>query len=136
MRFFYSFICLIIPVSGFMGLNNKIKNTVYAYIRLYEVKTFLATEFLKDSVVPHIKNLFICHVATNDDIAYFTTCSVVMSLLFCNCSLLKKYVKLKKLNEYINDTHEDGKLYKYRHKMELTAFSLMFLVLKSPDECF
>jgi hypothetical protein len=45
MRFFYSFICLIIPVSGFMGLNNKIKNTVYAYIRLYEVKTFLATEF-------------------------------------------------------------------------------------------
>jgi hypothetical protein len=56
MRFFYSFICLIIPVSGFMGLNNKIKNTVYAYIRLYEVKTFLATEFLnKDSVVPHIK---------------------------------------------------------------------------------
>jgi hypothetical protein len=97
MRFFYSFICLIIPVSGFMGLNNKIKNTVYAYIRLYEVKTFLATEFLKDSVVPHIKNLFICHVATNDDIAYFTTCSVVMSLLFCNCSLLKSTLNLKNL---------------------------------------
>jgi hypothetical protein len=74
-------------------------------------------------------------VATNDDIAYFTTL-VVMSLLFCNSQSIKKYVKLKKLNEYINDTHEDGKLYKYRHKMELTAFSLMFLVLKSPDECF
>jgi hypothetical protein len=89
MRFFYSFICLIIPVSGFMGLNNKIKNTVYAYIRLYEVKTFLATEFLNKLGCSSLKIcLFVMWLQTT--ILRFTTCSVVMSLLFCNSQSIKK----------------------------------------------
>jgi hypothetical protein len=33
-----------------------------------KLKRFLRQSLNKDSVVPHIKNLFICHVATNDDI--------------------------------------------------------------------
>ncbi len=124
-------------MKSFIKFKDNIRNNVYMYVRLYEVKTFLVAEFLnKGSIMPHIKNLLDYNAASNDDIAYFTSCSVVSCFLLCKTPTIKKYMKLKKLNDYITDTYEHDDLYKIRHKIEITTFSILLLLLKSPDECF